>query len=258
MDILSGGEQFTSGNASQRGTPPSGAANWGAPLRQQTLRPTSLTATGPRFRQPPDTRNRGQQAVNTDEGNMPQFAYVCSLTCSLSTPSSCSSRSSAGQPPNPRPARRGPADLADHHRLRPAPPRPAAGRRPATALGTACPAGGSGTSTRPCPPGQRTETRQARAPTAARDRRTAAWPPPRRRQDNEERTHAQGTTRTRRLNDKLRHAVLLATRHFLYAWTLPMRRTPASDALRNCTYRFATRRRVAANRRGDPAASDLS
>jgi hypothetical protein len=33
---------------------------------------------------------------------MPRFAYECSLACSLSTPSACSSRSSAGQPPKIR------------------------------------------------------------------------------------------------------------------------------------------------------------
>jgi hypothetical protein len=83
--------RFTSGNASQRGTPPSGAANGGAPLHQLTLRLTSLTAAGPLLPQPQDIRHRGQQAINTDEGGMPRFAYVCSLACSLRRASGCPS-----------------------------------------------------------------------------------------------------------------------------------------------------------------------
>jgi hypothetical protein len=65
--------RLTAGNASQPGAPPSEATNWGGPLHQLTLRPTSLTATGPHLPQPPDTRGRGQQAANTDEGGMPRF-----------------------------------------------------------------------------------------------------------------------------------------------------------------------------------------
>jgi len=47
------------------------------------LRPTSLTLIGPRLQQPPDTRNRGQQAVNPYERGIPRFTYACSLACSL-------------------------------------------------------------------------------------------------------------------------------------------------------------------------------
>ena len=45
------------------------------------------------------------------------------------------------RPEDPRPRRRGPLDLADHHRPYPAPPRPAARCGPAPALGTPRPAG---------------------------------------------------------------------------------------------------------------------
>ena len=34
-------------------------------------------------------RDRGQQAVNTDERSMPRFAYVCSLACSSRSHSGC-------------------------------------------------------------------------------------------------------------------------------------------------------------------------
>src|ERR1022692_3819183 len=62
-----------------------------APLHLLTLRPTSLIPTGPRLPQPPDTRDRGQQAVNPYERGMPRLGYVCSLACSLSAGSTGSS-----------------------------------------------------------------------------------------------------------------------------------------------------------------------
>ena len=111
------------------------------------------------------------------------------------------------------PAGCGPADLADHRLLCPAPPRPAAGGGPAPALGTAParpadpgpgPPGVPEHPRDPALPGRRTETRQARPRAAARVEEPAPGTPPRRGKKNEEGPHAQGTTRTRRLKNKLR------------------------------------------------------
>ena len=54
------------------------------------------------------------------------------------------------------------------------------------------------------PPGRRAETRQARPRPPARLEEPPPGPPPRRGKNDEKGAHAQGTTRTRRLNDKLR------------------------------------------------------
>jgi len=118
------------------------------------------------------------------------------------------------RPQDPRPGRRGPVDLADHRRLRPAPPGPGAGRGPAPALGT--PRTGRAADAGPGPPrvpehprdhpqpGRCAETRQTRAGQAAGVEEPPPGHPPRRGKNHEEGTHAQSTTRTRRLNDKLR------------------------------------------------------
>ena len=98
--------------------------------------------------------------------------------------------------------------------LRPAAPGPPAGRRPAPPLGTARPAGPADPGPGPprVPehpregplPSRCTETRQARPGQAARVEEPPPGATPRRGKNDEEGTHAQGTTRTRRLNDKLR------------------------------------------------------
>src|SRR5206468_2423593 len=108
-------------------------------------------------------------------------------------------------------------DLADHRLLRPAAPGPAAGRRPAPSLGTARAAGAADPG--PGPPGvpehpregrlssRCAETRQARPGQAARIKEPPPCAPPRRGENDEERTDAQGTTRTSRLNGKLSHLI---------------------------------------------------
>src|SRR5260370_28497965 len=118
------------------------------------------------------------------------------------------------RPEDPRPARRRPVDLDHHHRPRPAPPGPAAGRRPAPAVGTPRTAGpahpGPGPPRVPehpregRPAGRGTETRQARPRTATRIEEPPSRTPPRRGENDHERTDTQGQARTRRLNDKLR------------------------------------------------------
>src|SRR5262249_51280053 len=77
--------RFTSGNASHCGTSPSEAVNWGAPLHQLTSRPTSLAPAGPRRLQPHDGPGQGQQALNTNDRDIPghRFTYVCSPARSL-------------------------------------------------------------------------------------------------------------------------------------------------------------------------------
>ena len=79
---------------------------------------------------------------------------------------------------DPRPGRRGPVDLADHRRPRPAPPCPPAGRRPAPPLGEARPARATDPGPRPPrvqehpregrPARRCTVTRQTRPRTPAR------------------------------------------------------------------------------------------
>src|ERR1035438_463032 len=105
-------------------------------------------------------------------------------------------------------------DLADHHRLCPAPPRPAARRGPAPALGTARPARtadpGPGPPRvpehprDPALPDQRTETRQPRPRPAARIEEPPPGTPSRRGEKDEKGCLAHGTAQTRRLNNKLR------------------------------------------------------
>src|ERR1035438_2040796 len=105
-------------------------------------------------------------------------------------------------------------DLADHHRLCPAPPRPAARRGPAPALGTARPARtadpGPGPPRvpehprDPALPDQRTETRQTRPRPAARIEEPPPGTPSRRGEKDEKGCLAHGTAQTRRLNNKLR------------------------------------------------------
>ena len=92
---------------------------------------TSLVRPGLHLTQPPDIRGHGQQAVNSYDRRIPSARiHLCMQSGLLleHTFRFCSSRSSAGPPQDPRPGRRRPVDLADHRRLRPAPPRPAAGR----------------------------------------------------------------------------------------------------------------------------------
>jgi len=117
------------------------------------------------------------------------------------------------RPEDPRPGRRGPVDLADHRRLRPAAPGPAAGRRPAPPLGTARTAGtadpGPGPPRVPehpregLLPSRCTETRQARTGQAARVEEPPPGTPPRRGKNDEKGAHTQGKARTHRLNGKL-------------------------------------------------------
>ena len=117
------------------------------------------------------------------------------------------------RPETARPGRRGPVDLDRDPLPCPAPARPAAGGGPAPALGTARPgraadpaSGSPGVPEHPpgpALPGRCAETRQARPRTAARVDQPAPRTPPRRREDHEEGCLAQGTARTRRLNDKL-------------------------------------------------------
>jgi hypothetical protein len=109
---------------------------------------------------------------------------------------------------------RGPVDLADHRRLRPAAPGPAAGRRPAPSLGKACPARPAHPGARPPriperprddhPPSGCTETWQTRPRAPAR----IEEPPPgsqlRRGEDHQTGIQPQGQARTNRLNGKLR------------------------------------------------------
>ena len=117
-------------------------------------------------------------------------------------------------PKTPRPGRRRPVDLADHRRPRPAPPRPAAGRRPAPALGTARPARAADPGPGPprvsehprdglpCPAGAPKPGKPGPGrPPGSKNRHPAP------RHDVGKTTRreriAQGTARTRRLNGKL-------------------------------------------------------
>jgi hypothetical protein len=59
--------------------PPNGAANWRAPLRQLTPRPTSLNLIGPRLPQPLDIRDRGQQVVSPYERGIPRFTATTAI-----------------------------------------------------------------------------------------------------------------------------------------------------------------------------------
>ena len=127
------------------------------------------------------------------------------------------------RPEDPRPARRGPVDLADHRCPRPAAPRPPAGRGPAPPLGTSAPPGQARPEPRPPrvpehprdggPARRCTETRQARPRQAARVEEPPPRTPPRRGRNNQKRPHTQGTTRTRRLRrqDEVVCEILAAT-----------------------------------------------
>ena len=69
--------RFTSGNASHRGTPHSGAANWGAPLHLPTPRPTSLTSASPRLPQPPEVAAKASRPSIPMRGAFRPQIYLC-------------------------------------------------------------------------------------------------------------------------------------------------------------------------------------
>src|SRR5205807_7137620 len=80
--------RLTSGNASHTGAVASTGRLKGARQHLQTPL-TSDVRLGLHLTQPPDIRGHRQQAVDSYDRRIPsaRFTYVCSLACSLSTPS---------------------------------------------------------------------------------------------------------------------------------------------------------------------------
>jgi len=79
---------LTSGNASHTGAVASTGRLKGARQHLQTPL-TSDVRLGLHLTQPPDIRGHRQQAVDSYDRRIPsaRFTYVCSLACSLSSPS---------------------------------------------------------------------------------------------------------------------------------------------------------------------------
>ena len=180
--------------ASHRGTSPSEAAKWGAPLHQltsrpppspprrsATSRPTSLTPrpaiarssrpglAGPQYQWPGHSRPRTHLCM---QSGLP-----------LSTPSGCSSRSSGGRPrrsASPPPPTAGPGSSSPSTPSCASPDRSLRtcarpGNGPPSRGGSPRPgsAAGSGTSTRPCPAWPVRRNPASLGPDARQDPRTA-------------------------------------------------------------------------------------